>query len=506
MEVQLLGEVAVVGERGVCPIDAPLARRCLGALALSPGSLSLDRLADALWGDELPANWKPGLRNVVARLRLRLDSIGGGGAAVIATTPTGYRLAPACAVDVYRALGDADAADEALTAGEPDLAVELATAALARAGPVLLPDVDADWLTGYRTRLSWARTRSLQVAAAASREIGRAAQSVDLATQAVLADPLVEESHRQLIHAHAAAGDRAAALRAYEACRRTLANELGVAPDQETTDLHLCILGTEEAQPARPRAAGPFLGRDRELAMLRANVAGGAVVSIVGPGGIGKSRLAAAFAADEANGFDGATVVLDIEGQGRGSDLTTSLARRLGVATGTAVDVSAAMLDELAKRGRSLLVLDGVDHVADEVAGLVAAVAARCPTPRSSPPAGSHSGSTSRSWSVLRRSTPRATVAPASSATPRHPARHSPLTKPRAPRSPTCAGRSAASRSASNSRRGRSPRSRSPISPTGWQTRTSMTAADRPNSSTRSSRAHSHCSTRPNSRCSGGCR
>ena len=76
MEVQLLGEVAVAGENGVCPIEAPLARRCLGALALSPGSQSLDGLGDAMWGDDLPANWKPALRNVVAKLRVKLDAIG----------------------------------------------------------------------------------------------------------------------------------------------------------------------------------------------------------------------------------------------------------------------------------------------------------------------------------------------------------------------------------------------------------------------------------------------
>jgi len=105
MEVQLLGDVAVVSEQDRCPIVAPLPRICLGALALSPGSLSLDSLADALWGDRLPANWKPALRNVVAKLRRHLDGIGAGGSAVVATTPTGYRLGAACVVDVALALG-----------------------------------------------------------------------------------------------------------------------------------------------------------------------------------------------------------------------------------------------------------------------------------------------------------------------------------------------------------------------------------------------------------------
>jgi len=71
------------------PIDAPLARRCVAGLALSSGMVTLDDLADMLWGDALPTNWKQALRNVIAKVRVRLDTIGGGGDAVIVTTPTG---------------------------------------------------------------------------------------------------------------------------------------------------------------------------------------------------------------------------------------------------------------------------------------------------------------------------------------------------------------------------------------------------------------------------------
>ena len=51
--------------------------------------VTLDGLADMLWGDALPSNWKQALRNVIAKVRVRLDTIGGGGDAVIVTTPTG---------------------------------------------------------------------------------------------------------------------------------------------------------------------------------------------------------------------------------------------------------------------------------------------------------------------------------------------------------------------------------------------------------------------------------
>ena len=310
---------------------------------------------------------------------VRIDGVGAGGESVVLTMPSGYRLAENCVVDVHVALTAADAADEALTNGDPDRALDLANSALGRLDHALLPDVDAVWLVGYRTRLRWARTRSLQIAAAAHRLTGRFAQATDLASRAVDEDPLAEESHRQLIQAHAASGDRAAALRAYESCRRILAAELGIAPDQQTADLYLRILGTEHAEPSGPRRAGPLLGREPELAGLGERVTGGGVLSIVGPGGIGKSRLAAEYAADRGNGFDGACLFVDVENEGRGGDLTVALATVLGASTGPAADVLGSVLAELAVRGRSLLVLDGIDHVADEAAGLIAAVCASCP-------------------------------------------------------------------------------------------------------------------------------
>ena len=96
---------------------------------------------------------------------------------------------PGCSVDVHLAFDDADAADEALAAGDPDRSTGARDRGARRLDDDLLPDVDADWLIGYRTRLSWARTRTLQIAAAASRATGRPAQAVELRGRAVLADP-----------------------------------------------------------------------------------------------------------------------------------------------------------------------------------------------------------------------------------------------------------------------------------------------------------------------------
>ena len=251
-------------------------RRFLAALALAPGAISIDALAEALWGDAIPENWKPALRNVVARVRSRLASIGGGDDHVVVTTATGYRLAPACTLDVHAVLADVANAGQALADGDPDRAFELGSTAADRLAQPLLADVDAAWVAGYRARVDAARVRSLQVAAAAARDTGHPDRAVDLAGRAVADNPLDEESHRQLIAALAAAGDRVGALRGYEECRRLLADELGIAPAPATIALHLDVLGREPSRPARVRSGKPLLGRDRELATLREVVVPGA--------------------------------------------------------------------------------------------------------------------------------------------------------------------------------------------------------------------------------------
>ena len=354
------------GDAGSRSIDAPLARRCLGALALSSGPMSIDAIAEVLWGEAVPANWKQSLRNVVAKLRFQLEPIGGGGDGVVVTTPTGYRLAAGCVVDVHRGLAAADDADESLISGDPDRALDLALAGIDRLGQPLFPDVDAGWMTGYRTRLEWARTRLMQVAAAVSRSIGRLPQAIDLAARAVADNPLNEQSYRELMTAHAASGDRAAALRIYESCRRTLAGELGISPDRATTDLHLEILGREPERPARHRPTGQLFGREDELAALRRGVAGEVLVSIVGPGGIGKSRLAAEFADDVGNGFDGARTFVDAQAMRDGSQLLTALTSTLGLRVGPDEAPIEAVVGELSGRGPTLLMLDGIDDRAGD--------------------------------------------------------------------------------------------------------------------------------------------
>jgi tetratricopeptide (TPR) repeat protein len=199
-------------------------------------------------------------------------------------------------VDVAEFLALAERGRRELAAGRPGAALTACTAALALWGEPLPEDTYADWARPVRERLARVHTETLEVAARAALAVGDAPAAVGHAEAAVAAEPLRESAALVLARASAAGGDRAAALSVLAAARRRLAEELGVDPSAEAVRLQRTLLAGGAA--ARPRApvgfAGPaFVGRDAELARLRAAVAAGEVATVAGPAGVGKSRLVA---------------------------------------------------------------------------------------------------------------------------------------------------------------------------------------------------------------------
>src|SRR5262249_11050754 len=121
-----------------------------------------------------------------------------------------------------------------------------------------VPDVAfQDWLTGERVALRETACPTFERAVSQAANNGDWRKAVELAKRLVALDPYRESSHRQLMELHAAAGDRAGAIRQYQACERLLRNELDVAPAQETTDLLKKLrLG---GAAMRPSTAAPAL-------------------------------------------------------------------------------------------------------------------------------------------------------------------------------------------------------------------------------------------------------
>ncbi|MCX6466595.1 MAG: BTAD domain-containing putative transcriptional regulator, partial [Pseudonocardiales bacterium] len=354
VQVGVLGPLVVRDAAGAdVPLGSARQRRLLAALALHAGApVGRDLLADLVWGDDPPADPAATLQTHVARLRRTLPA----GVAIV-TAPGGYRLDTA-GLDVALFTAGADRDDDTvldLWRGRPFAELD---------HPAVAPEV---------ARLTATRAAAVERRAAALVAAGRGGDTVAVLEALVAEEPLRETAVAMLLRALLDAGRPGDALTAYDRLRRALADELGTDPAPELRRLHAAAL-----RPARPGPAVPvstFVGRDAELALLTGLLRERRVVTLCGPGGVGKTRLARHAAAEVAGGFDDGVVFVDLVPATPGTvDAVVGAALRLSDAGG----LRRRIVEVLAVR-RLLLVLDDAEHVVDAVAALVEDVVAAAP-------------------------------------------------------------------------------------------------------------------------------
>jgi len=290
VRLRVLGPLELeVDGRSVPPPAGRPARALLAWLALHPGTHPRAAVAAALWPDVLDASARASLRTALTAVRRSL------GERSLVATRDRVGLAGDVRVDVHEF-------DALLDAGNPEGALELARGEL-------LPDLDDDWVLRARDRH---RDRWSSALAAVSTSAADPSAALASARRRAELDPFDEAAHRDLMTALAAAGETAGALTVYERLRTRLRRELGLAPSTATRDLAAALRGDRSAvgeqRPLPPRLRPErwrttFVGRNDALANLTAAWAslahGGVAVSlVVGEPGIGKSRLAAHFAAE----------------------------------------------------------------------------------------------------------------------------------------------------------------------------------------------------------------
>jgi predicted ATPase len=239
-----------------------------------------------------------------------------------------------------------------------------------------------EWAARWRSRLRRQALEAFNRLVAHHLECSEAEEAVSYARRQLEIDNLRESAHRQLIMALNQLGKRAEAIRQYESCRDLLRKELGVAPSAETDALAASIRREYEAGPARsrlPEPETPLIGREVELAGVLSLLRDGArLVSIVGPGGIGKTRLALEVAHRIAAESDGAraegagpgirVAFIDLVSISEAPNLVPAMARALEMAfeKGDWVDLKRLLLDYL-KGKEMLLLLDNFEHMLDGV-------------------------------------------------------------------------------------------------------------------------------------------
>jgi predicted ATPase/DNA-binding SARP family transcriptional activator/tetratricopeptide (TPR) repeat protein len=374
IELTLLSRVAYCDQEVTSP-------RLRGLLALLAGDLrtgcSAARLVDGLWPHEQPQNPTKALQVLVSRVRAQL------GADVIASTPTGYRLALSeDRVDTSAVLLSASASARHSRAGDHEAALAHAAAGLvlyeaAERGEAGLDDpVSALRAERASTHRSLLRARALALS-----RLGRRAEAVEALTGLVAEWPRDEEVLLELLRCEAATVGPSAALARYEAYRRSLRDELGSDPGPALQAVHLQLL-QGEAPAVRhgiPHEPNPLLGRADDLAAVANLLRTSRVTSIVGAGGLGKTRLAQVVSRQAEQRI---VHLVALAGVTTDDDVVSEVASVLGVADTRRAsashraippDVLAGIVNALGP-GPALLVLDNCEHVIHGAAELVRAL------------------------------------------------------------------------------------------------------------------------------------
>lgn len=230
---------AVVGERA---FPGRLGRRLFVRLAAIHEPVGEEELADALWGDDRPAAWSVSLRALVSKIRSVLARAGVRNAIVCRDGTYVLRLPVGTWLDIDEARGAIHRAERARSIGDLADACGWALAARAIASRSLLPGEDAPWIDRVRMSLADVRLRALECLGEIWIDHADPALAARDAAEAIGLDPFRETAHQLLIRAHLAAGDHAAAVRAYVECRQVLGDELGTTPAPETEELIRPIL------------------------------------------------------------------------------------------------------------------------------------------------------------------------------------------------------------------------------------------------------------------------
>ncbi len=233
-----------------------------------------------------------------------------------------------------------------------------------------------EWLLMQRQQFQVQVTAVLEQLAAFHERAGQLAEAAHVIRRLLEYDPLREAATRQLMRVLARADQRSAALDAYETCRRLLATELGLAPTVETVTLAEQIRAhapfeSQSTQTALPSVLTRFFGRQQESARLVDLLSRRTVrlVTLTGPGGVGKTRLSLEVAHRMAGVFAQDICLVELAGVTDGSSVDDAVAAALQLPT-SGRSSTAAIVDYLRDK-TMLLVLDNCEHLVKACARLV---------------------------------------------------------------------------------------------------------------------------------------
>ena len=360
LRYRLLGPLEVADDDRTITVPSAQQRLLLAVLLVEAGrTVHAGALIDALWGERLPGDPSAALRTQVSRLRRRLGS----GASDLVTDEVGYRLVvgDGC-LDMHRferLLAD-DRVDDAL--------------ALWR-GSALGEFADRDFAAAAVARLDERRLGARERRAANAITEGCAHEAIADLESLVAEHPERERARELLMEALYRAGRQTDALAVFESWRDELA-ERGLEPGPALAQLERRILQHQFPATGRsfPVPASTFVGREYEIGTIAATLRTARLVTVCGPGGVGKTRLGLELARRLSDRYPDGVRFCDLSALRRPGHVERAVAASVGVADAVARRPGDQLIDQLVDRlaeRRLLLVIDNCEHLLHAVARVV---------------------------------------------------------------------------------------------------------------------------------------
>ncbi len=391
----LLGKVRIVVGDHVISDDAwslRSARALLLLLLITPGhAIASERVRDILWPEASPDVGRNALYKALHLLRrvLEPELISARESTYIESRGGTIGIAAHVTVRVDAEIFETTLRQAMLATGD-DRRHQVRKAIALYGGELLPTDRYDDWPIARRESLRYAWEGAVLDLAEMDLDAGEPQASVPSLELLLSVDATVEAAHRALMRGYFAAGQRDRAIRQYARCVTALANELGVEPDAETQALFAAI---QEAPSSAGAALGPagrfnnlpgsptaIVGRDREVEALQGTLWRQDIrlVTLIGPGGVGKTRLAIEVATMLADDFADGVAFVPLAAVRRADDVLPAIAATLGLREEPGRPLADLVADYLRSR-EMLLLLDNFEQVQDaapDIGALLASCAA----------------------------------------------------------------------------------------------------------------------------------